>query len=58
MIKLVLTICFVLGGSGAALYISKQTVDSRFDNLRSLQKEIREAKERLILGGMGLCYPS
>ena len=46
MIRLVLAICVVLGGSGTVLYMSKQTVDSRFDELRSLQKEISIAKER------------
>ena len=46
MIKLVLAICVVLGGSGTVLYMSKQTVDSRFEQLRSLQKEISIAKER------------
>ena len=46
MIRLVLAICVVLGGSGTVLYMSKQTVDSRFEQLRSLQKEISIAKER------------
>ena len=46
MIRLVLAICVVLGGSGTVLYMSKQTVDSRFEHLRSLQKEILIAKER------------
>ena len=46
MIRLVLAICIVLGGSGTTLYMSKQTVDRRFDELRSLQKEISIAKER------------
>ena len=46
MIRLVLAICVVLGGSGTVLYMSKQTMDSRFDQLHSLQKEISIAKER------------
>ena len=46
MIRLVLAICVVLGGSGTVLYMSKQTVDNRFEQLRSLQKEISIAKER------------
>jgi len=46
LIKLVLAICVVLGGSGTILYMSKQTVDSRFDELRSLQKKISIAEER------------
>ena len=46
MIRLVFAICVVLGGSGTVLYMSKQTVDSRFEQLRSLQKEISIAKER------------
>jgi hypothetical protein len=46
MIRLVITICLVLGGSSTILYMSKQTLDSRYDELRSLQKEILEAEER------------
>ena len=46
MIRVVLAICVVLGGSGTVLYMSKQTVDRRFEQLRSLQKEISIAKER------------
>ncbi|GIR96883.1 MAG: hypothetical protein CM15mP100_1030 [Alphaproteobacteria bacterium] len=45
MIRLVLAICVVLGGSGTVLYMSKQTVDSRFEQLRSLQRNIN-SKER------------
>ena len=46
MIRLVLAICVVLGGSGTVLYMSKQAVDNRFDELRSLQKDISIARER------------
>ncbi len=46
MIKLVFTICLVLGGSGAVLYMSKQTVDARYDELRSLKNKISKAEER------------
>jgi len=46
MIRLVMAICLVLGGSGTVLYMSKQTVDRRYDELRSLKNEISQAKER------------
>ena len=46
MIRLVLAICLVLGTSGTVLYMSKQTVDSRFDELSKLKNEISKAEER------------
>lgn len=46
MIRLVLAICLALGGSGTVLYMSKQTVDSRYDELRTLKDKISKAKER------------
>ena len=46
MIRLVLAICLVLGGSGTVLYMSKQTVDSRYNELRNLKNEISKAEER------------
>ena len=39
MIRLVLAICVVLGGSGTVLYMSKQTVDSRFENFAVCKKK-------------------
>lgn len=46
MIRLVLAICLVLGGSSTVLYMSKQTVDKRYDELHSLKMKISEAEER------------
>ena len=46
MIRLVLAICIALGGSGTVLYMSKQTLDSRYDELHNLKNEILEAKKR------------
>ena len=46
MIKLVLAICLVLGSCGAILYMSKQAVDSRYNELRDLRNEIAKAEER------------
>lgn len=46
MIRFVLAVCLVLGGSGTILYMSKQTVDSRYDELRNLKNEISRAEER------------
>ena len=46
MIRLILAICLVLGGSGTVLYMSKQTVDSRYNELRNLKNEISKAEER------------
>ena len=46
MIRLVLAICLVLGGSGTVLYMSKQTVDSRYNELRDLKNKISKAAER------------
>ena len=46
MIRLVLAVCIVLGGSGTVLYMSKQTVDRRYDELRGLKSKISKAKER------------
>ena len=46
MIRLVLAVCIVLGGSGTVLYMSKQTVDRRYDELRGLKNKISKARER------------
>ena len=46
MIRLVVLICLVLGGSSTILYMSKQTVDSRYDELRNLKNDISKAEER------------
>ena len=46
MIRLVLAICAALGGSGTILYMSKQTLDSRYDELHNLKNEILKAKKR------------
>ena len=46
MIRLILALCLVLGGSGTVLYMSKQTVDSRYNELRNLKNEISKAEER------------
>ena len=39
MIRVVLAICVVLGGSGTVLYMSKQTVDSRFEQRAVCKKK-------------------
>ena len=46
MIRLILLVCFVLGGSGSILYMTKQSVDSRYDELRHLRNQIAKAEER------------
>lgn len=46
MIKTILVLCLVLGGSGTVLYMTKQSVDSRYDELRLLRKEIAAAEDR------------
>ena len=46
MIRLILIFCLVLGGSGTVLYMTKQSVDSRYDELRDLRSKISQAEER------------
>ena len=46
MIRLILLFCLVLGGSGTVLYMTKQSVDSRYDELRQLRNQISKAEER------------
>lgn len=46
MNKIILLICFVLGSSGTVLYMSKLSVDSRYDQLGLLQSEILAAEDR------------
>ena len=46
MIRLILIFCLVLGGSGTVLYMTKQSVDSRYDELRQLRTKISAAEER------------
>ena len=46
MIRLILLVCFVLGVSGSVLYMTKQSVDSRYDELSQLRSQIAKAEER------------
>ena len=49
MLRFILIFCFALAVSGSALYMTKLSVDGRYDRLSDLQAEITDAKNRAII---------
>lgn len=49
MLRFILIFCFALAVSGSALYMTKLSVDGRYDRLSALQAEITDAKNRAII---------
>ena len=49
MLRFILIFCFALAVSGSALYMTKLSVDGRYDRLSALQAEITGAKNRAII---------
>ncbi len=49
MFRVVLILCFVVAVSGSALYMTKLSVDGRYDELARLKDEIDAAEERAII---------
>ena len=49
MLRFILIFCFALAVSGSALYMTKLSVDGRYDRLSDLQAEITDAENRAII---------
>ena len=49
MLRVILILCFVLAVSGSALYMTKLSVDGRYDRLSQLQSDIKAAENRAII---------
>ena len=49
MLRVILISSFVLAVSGSALYMTKLSVDGRYDRLSQLQAEIKAAENRAII---------
>ena len=49
MLRGILILCFVLAVSGSALYMTKLSVDGRYDRLSQLQSDIKAAENRAII---------
>lgn len=49
MLRVILILSFVLAISGSALYMTKLSVDGRYDRLSQLQAEIKAAENRAII---------
>ena len=57
MLRVILILSFVLAVSGSALYMTKLSVDGRYDRLSQLQAEIKAAENRAIILEAEWAYP-